>query len=138
MTPELFDYDWAVVRLVPHVYTGGFENVGVVLQARQARYLGVRLCPAEAAAQRCGLDAALLARFFDAYRRVGEADGAGALGRFPPSERFHWLTAPRSSALQSSPVHTGRAHDLPATLHRLFRAHVVLAGGEGAGESGTV
>ena len=127
MTPEPFDYDWAVVRLVPHVHLGGFENVGVVLHARRARFLGVSLCSAERAASRCGLDAALVGRFFEAYRRVGEADGAGALGLLPPSERFHWLTAPRSAALQASPVHTGRAADLPATLAHLFRSHVALA-----------
>jgi hypothetical protein len=126
--PDYVDYDWAVVRLVPHVHAECFENVGVVLHARQARYLGVRLCRPESAAAACGLDAALLARFFDAYRRVGEADAAGALGRLPPSERFHWLTAPRSTALQTSAVHTGRSRDLPATLGRLFHAHVALGG----------
>jgi hypothetical protein len=126
MTGAPYDYDWAVVRLVAHVYRDCFENVGVVLHARRARYLGVRLCPAASAAAACGLDAALVARYFDAYRRVGEADGAGPLGLLPPSERFHWLTAPRSSALQTSPVHTGRTHDLPAALDRLFEAHVSL------------
>jgi hypothetical protein len=127
MTPEPFDYDWAVVRLVPHVHLDGFANVGVVLHARQARFLGVRLCAAEAAAECCRLDPALVARYFDAYRRVAEADGGGALGLLPPSERFHWLTAPRSTVLQASPVHTGRTRDLPATLDRLFRTHVALA-----------
>ncbi|HLT45640.1 MAG TPA: DUF3037 domain-containing protein [Rubricoccaceae bacterium] len=124
--PEPYDYDWAVVRLVAHVHRECFENVGVVMHARRARYLGVRLCPPEEAAARCGLDPALVARYFDAYRRVGEADGAGALGLLPPSERFHWLTAPRSTALQTSPVHTGRTRDLPGTLDRLYRLHVGL------------
>ena len=126
MTGEPFDYDWAVVRLVAHVYRECFENVGVVLHARQARFLGVRLCPPEEAAAACGLDAALVARFFDAYRRVGTGEDGGPLGLLPPSERFHWLTAPRSTALQTSPVHTGRTRDLPGTLDRLYRLHVGL------------
>src|SRR5690606_29970093 len=62
--------------------------------------------------------------FFDAYRRVGTGEDGGPLGLLPPSERFHWLTAPRSSALQTSPVHTGRARHLGATLDRLYAEHV--------------
>jgi hypothetical protein len=124
MSPEPLDYDWAVVRLVPHVHLGCFENVGVVLHARQARFLGCRLCDAAEAARRSGLDEALLVRFFEGYRRVSAAEEAGALGRLPPSERFHWLTAPRSTALQTSPVHTGRACDLAAALGDLFATYV--------------
>lgn len=124
--PAPYDYDWAVVRLVAHVHRDCFENVGVVLHARRARFLGLRLAAPEAAADACGLDAETVGRYFDAYRRVAEADDAGALGLLPPSERFHWLTAPRSTALQTSPVHTGRSRDLPATLERLYRLHVDL------------
>ncbi|MDX1418599.1 MAG: DUF3037 domain-containing protein [Rubricoccaceae bacterium] len=124
---EPHDYDWAAVRLVAHVHRGSFETVGVVLHARRARYLGVRLCPAPAAAAAAGLDTGLVRRFFDAYRRVGEGDAAGPLGLLPPSERFHWLTAPRSTALQASPVHTGRAADLPRTLDDLFQSLVAVS-----------
>ena len=42
----------------------------------------------------------------------------------PPSERFHWLTAPRSDVLQSSPVHEGIAADPARALDELFAAHV--------------
>ena len=118
------DYDWATVYLVPHVHLGGGVPVGVVLHARRAHFLRARLLPPVEAAARTALDPALLDRFFEAYRRTVDADGAGALGRLPPSERFHSLTAPRSTVLQSGPVHTGRTRDCAATLGRLYDLHV--------------
>ena len=124
MGAPLIDFDYAVVRVVPHVHLGAFVNVGLVLHARQARFLRVRFAEAEAVGRAVQIEPARLARFFDAYRRVGEADDAGALGLLPPSERFHWLTAPRSAVLQASPVHTGRASDLAAAFDRLFELHV--------------
>ena len=41
--------------------------------------------------------------------------------RTSPSERFHWLTAPRSDVLQPSPVHEGVTDDLERELEELFR-----------------
>ncbi|MDX1530740.1 MAG: DUF3037 domain-containing protein, partial [Rhodothermales bacterium] len=121
------DYDYAVVRVVPCVHRGEFANVGVVLHARRARFLGARLRrDPEWLAARCpGLDVEVLGRYLDAYERVaaGGPEG-GPVGLLPPSERFHWLTAPRSAALQTSPVHTGRTDDPAATLERLFETHV--------------
>jgi len=45
----------------------------------------------------------------------------------PPSERFHWLTAPRSDVIQASPVHEGLCHDPAATLDELFATYVNAA-----------
>jgi hypothetical protein len=50
---------------------------------------------------------------------AGGAD-AGAIGRLSPRERFHWLVAPRSTMVQTSPVHTGRCSDLQAALDHLM------------------
>jgi hypothetical protein len=45
----------------------------------------------------------------------------------PPSERFHWLTAPRSDVLQSSPVHEGICDDPRRALNALFEEYVTIA-----------
>jgi hypothetical protein len=123
----IHDYDYATVRVVPCVAREDFVTVGVVLHARTARFLDARLRrdPAWLAARCPDLDAELLDRFLGAYARVatGGAEG-GPVGLLPPSERFHWLTAPRSAAIQTSPVHTGRAADPAATLDHLFAQHV--------------
>ena len=45
---------------------------------------------------------------------------AGALGRMSQSERFHWLTTPRSTTIQVSPMHGGLCDDPQAALDDLF------------------
>lgn len=114
------DYDWAAFRLVPDVCRGGGETVGVVLHARRARFIGLRFHP-DAAARGPGVDPALLARVLAGLERVaaGGPEG-GPIGLLPPSERFHWLTATRSTVLQPTPVHTGRTADPAAALDALY------------------
>jgi hypothetical protein len=43
----------------------------------------------------------------------------------PPSERFHWLTAPRSDVLQTSPIHEGLCDDPQHALESLYREYVL-------------
>lgn len=120
-------YSFAVLRAVPHVHLGVFVNVGVVLLARTAEYLGVRvLDDVEALRRRVpDVDAERLAGYLRACRAVaaGEEE-AGPVALSPPSERFHWLTSPRSDVLQSSPVHEGVTHDPAAVLDELFAEFV--------------
>lgn len=111
-------FDYALLRAVD-VPTGDAVTVGVVLQCRQARFLGVRLHATDAA-ERLGLDRTLLTRALDGFRVVAEGGAAaGPVGRLPPSERFHFLTATRSTALQCSPVRTGLTDAPEAALDRI-------------------
>ena len=124
--PQL-DYDFAVLRVVPRVHLGAFVNVGVVLHARAAEFIALRVLTdvAALAARVPGMDAELLARYLHASEAICAGDAAaGPVALAPPSERFHWLTAPRSDVLQSSPVHEGVSTDLPKELERLYRIYV--------------
>ena len=127
---EHIDYDFAVLRVVPRVHLGAFVNVGVVLHARTAEHLALRVLTDVTAlrAKLPGMDVELLARYLHSSEAIcaGEAS-AGPVALAPPSERFHWLTAPRSDVLQSSPVHEGVCSDLGRELDRLYRAYVELA-----------
>ena len=110
-------YDYALVRAVD-VATGDAVTLGVVLSCRQARYLGVRWVDAPTA--HLGLDADLLARARSGFDVLAEGGpGGGPVGRLPPSERFHFLTAVRSTALQAAAVRTGLADDPEAALDRI-------------------
>jgi hypothetical protein len=51
-------------------------------------------------------------------------EGAGDIGKMTARERFHWLVAPRSTIVQTSPVHTGRCADPGAALEHLMQAMV--------------
>ena len=120
-------YNFAIIRAVPHPYLGAFVNVGVVLHARTAGFLQAKVV-ADAAALRAmvpGADAEMLARYLDACRAVAEGDAAaGPVALAPTSERFHWLTSPRSDVIQSSPVHEGLCLDPARTLDELFDTFV--------------
>jgi hypothetical protein len=127
MSQHRHDYDYATVRIVPCVPAEAFVTVGVVLHARTARFLEARLRAERAwIEERCpGLDADVVQRYLDAFARVASGgEEAGPLGLLTPSERFHWLTAPRSASLQTSPVHTGRTSDPAGALAALFEEHV--------------
>lgn len=122
MNGEWHEFDYAVIRCVPQVHTGAFVNIGVVMLARQSGYIGAAFCIS--AERLCALqtdfNVPLLQRFLEGYQRVcnGGAEG-GIVGLLPPSERFHWLTAPRSAVIQTSPVHPGRCRNLDEALQRL-------------------
>ena len=120
-------YDFAVLRAVPHPHIGAFVPVGVVLHARTADYLGMRSLTDmdELRTQVPDVDAELLARYLRSVRAICEGDeSAGPVALTPPSERFHWLTAPRSDVIQSSPVHEGVCVDPEKELDALFRTYV--------------
>ncbi|HVS64630.1 MAG TPA: DUF3037 domain-containing protein [Thermoanaerobaculia bacterium] len=123
MSDPQIAYAFAVLRAVPHVHLGCFVNVGVVLHARTAEFLGVRVIddPQALARRVADLDLDLLARYLAACRAIAAGDArAGTVALAPPSERFHWLTAPRSDVLQSSPVHEGLTDDPERALDELF------------------
>ena len=121
-------FQYALVRVVPHVERGESINAGVVLFCRARRFLAARTdlderalaaiaadCdPAEVRAPLAGVAAVA----------AGDVGAGGAVAALPQSERFHWLTAPASTVVQPSPVHTGLTGDPARELDRLFAALV--------------
>jgi hypothetical protein len=120
-------FDYATIRVVPHVERSEFINAGVIVSAPARDYLGcaVRLHAGRLAALAPDADTATIARHLEAIRAVCAGDPqAGAVASLSPRERFHWLVAPRSTVLQMSPVHAGLCEDPEATLARLLDALV--------------
>ena len=125
--PRWIAYSFAVLCVVPLPHLGTAVPIGVILHARTAQFIGIRVLtdPAELAARAPGVDVELLCRYLDGLRGVAEGDpSAGPVALLPTSERFHWLTAPRSDVLQSGRVHSGLTEEPSAELERLFAAHV--------------
>jgi hypothetical protein len=122
-------YSYAIVRVVPRVERGECVNVGIVLFVRERRYLAARidLDVARLRALAPDLDVALVERHLATFLAIceGQAEG-GPLSDLPPAERFHWLVAPRSTIIQTSPAHIGRTTDPAAELQRLLDAYVRL------------
>jgi hypothetical protein len=117
-------FQYAMVRVVPRVERGEAFNAGVVLFCRPLRFLGARaeLDEALLAALAPDCDPAEVRAQLDTLVAVagGRPEG-GRVAALPQSERFHWLTAPASTIVQPSAVHTGLTPDPPAELERLFR-----------------
>lgn len=126
-TREWTAFDFAVLRVVPHVHLGAFVPVGVVLHARTAEFLDIRVLVNAAELRRRvpDVDVEMLSRYLESVRRICSGDpAAGPVALAPPSERFHWLTAPRSDVIQSSPVHGGVCADPAAALESLYARYV--------------
>lgn len=122
-------YDYALIRVVPRVERGEFVNVGAVVSCETTKFLEARIALDEArvVALDPRVDLALVRKHLDTFARIcrGGAD-AGPIGRLSQRERFHWLTAPRSTILQTSPTHTGRCEDPAALLDRLIATMVQI------------
>ncbi|MEN9938271.1 MAG: hypothetical protein RLZZ387_4850 [Chloroflexota bacterium] len=120
-------FEYAVIRVVPRVERGEFVNVGVVLFSRTQRFLEarIRVDRARLLALAPDLDLEALEEqlaYIPLICRGGR--GAGPIGELPPHERFRWLTAPRSTVVQPSPVHSGVCEDPLLALERLLVAMV--------------
>ena len=122
-------FSYAVVRVVPRVDREEFVNVGVIVHCPERRWLGCRLVLDEARLRALAprLDTTEIARHLDGMRAVCEGEAAGGpIAALPPSERFHWLVAPRSTSIQTSAVHSGVADDPAAALARLYESLVAV------------
>jgi hypothetical protein len=121
--PDREAFQYAILRVVPRVERGEALNAGVVLFSRRLRFLGVRTEVDEAAlaamAPGCEPDEVRAHLRVLELVAAGDPEG-GPIAALEPSERFHWLTAPASTIVQASPVHTGMTGDAAAELEHLF------------------
>lgn len=118
---HLFEY--AVIRVVPGVEREEFLNVGVIVYCSAQRFLQTmfQLNEERLAAFSSKLNIAELEQRLCAFQKIcaGSADG-GPIGKLPIASRFRWLTAARSTIIQTSPVHPGLCEDASQTLASLY------------------
>ena len=125
--PDKFRYDYAVIRVVPKVDREEFINAGVILSCPDLSFLEARIKLDESRllALDPNVDLDLVRKHLAAIPIICRGgDGAGTIGQLPQRQRFHWLVAPRSTVIQTSPVHTGRCNDPAAALERLVATMV--------------
>ena len=121
--PDKFRYDYAVIRVVPKVDREEFINAGVIVSCPDLSFLEARIKLNEERLFSLdpSVDLELVRNHLASIPTIcrGGAD-AGSIGQLPQRQRFHWLVAPRSTVIQTSPVHTGRCSDPTAALERLL------------------
>ncbi len=127
--PALNSYDYAIVRLVPCVERGEYINVGVILFCRTRRFLRalISVDVPRVTTLFPTIDIDLVQQHLDTIPLIctGSAE-AGIIGQLSQSERFHWLVSPRSTVIQTSPIHSGLCTDPAATLEHLLQTMVLL------------
>jgi hypothetical protein len=124
---DLRTYDYAVVRVVPRVERGEFVNAGIILSCDVERILESAIELDENALLTLDprVDLELVRSSRAAIPKIcAGGEGAGEIGRLSARERFHWLVAPKSTIVQTSPVHTGQCADLDAALEHLMQTMV--------------
>jgi hypothetical protein len=120
-------YDYAIVRVVPRVEREEFINAGVILSCPAQDFLGARIELDEHRLLALDPDAdveAVRANLASIPLLCAGGAAAGPIGKLSPRERFHWLVAPRSTIIQTSPVHSGRCQDPAAALDHLLQTMV--------------
>lgn len=133
MTPSRSPFAYAVLRVVPDIEREEFVNAGLVMFCRPRRFLCARatLDASHLAALRADADLAALRDQLALVERIAAGEvSSGPLAGMSQSERFHWLTTPRSTAVQPGPIHGGVTDDPAATFEHLYATLVDRPGSE--------
>ena len=123
---NLFEY--AVIRIVPRVEREEFINAGVIVYCHGQKFLQARYLLDEARVKAFApeLDLDAVKANLCAFEQICLGNKAGGpIGELDIASRFRWLTATRSTVLQTSKVHPGFCEDAATTLEKLFIELVV-------------
>jgi Protein of unknown function (DUF3037) len=126
-------YDYAVIRIVPKVDREEFINAGVILSCEEKDFLEALIYLDEHRLK--ALDPKFDIEATRSHLAVipdicsGKAD-AGPIGKLSQRKRFHWLTSPKSTIIQTSPVHSGYCKEPAEALKHLFEILVKSPGKE--------
>ncbi len=121
-------YEYAVIRVVPKVEREEFLNVGIILYCKKQGFLQAKYILDKQRLSVFGaeLDLEDLEKYLQTWEKIciGGKDG-GPIGMLPIASRFRWLTATRSTIVQTSKTHPGYSTDALKTLDCLFEALVL-------------
>ncbi len=118
---QLFEY--AVIRVLPKVEREEFINVGIILFSKRAKFIRMKyhLDLQRLRAFSSELDMELLEETLRSFEKICNGDKAGgAIATLDIPERFRWLTAVRSSCIQTSRPHPGYTDNLDSEVAKLF------------------
>ncbi|HYP49919.1 MAG TPA: DUF3037 domain-containing protein [Pyrinomonadaceae bacterium] len=116
-------FEYAVIRIVPRVEREEFVNVGVIVYCPAQSFLAVEFEINEQKLRTFAPDLEIseIEKHLRAFEQISRGgDAAGVIGKLQAGARFRWLVAPRSTIVQTSPVHTGFCVDAETALNRLL------------------
>lgn len=120
-------YEYAILRLVPKVEREEFINVGVIVFSKKINYLKVKYFlnrnRVDAFCHELDLDD--VEENLKAFKNISEQNcESSEIAKMETPERFRWLTAVRSSIIQTSRPHIGFTDDLDQKLDQLFEEYI--------------
>lgn len=121
-------YEYAIIRVVPEVEREEFFNVGVILYSKRKKYLDIKyhINEQKLRAFSPALDITFLNNYLHAWKLVCQgAPEGGPIGQLDLAYRYRWLTASRSTIIQSSKTHPGLCSHPQEVLERLFNQYVL-------------
>ena len=121
-------YEYAVIRVVPRVEREEFLNVGIILFCKRAKFIKMLFTIEKSKIEMlCSeFDVDQFQLNLESFQKIAHGvKNGGPIAQFELSERFRWLTALRSSAIQTSRPHSGFSNDLEQTAQRLFEEMVL-------------
>ncbi len=127
MTQERHLFNYAVIRVVPRVEREEFINVGVIVYCAARKYVAVAIAMDEGKLKALApdIDMEEVRQHLQAYEKIARGGtGAGPIGLLDASSRFRWLTAKRSTVIQSSSVHPAFAAHLESKINELLAEQV--------------
>lgn len=119
--PHLYEY--AVIRVVPKVEREEFINVGLILFCKRQRYIRMefKINEAKFSLFETEIELCDLQMYLESFQNTAKGTKLGGrIGELETPERFRWLTAVRSSVLQTSRPHAGLCENLEETFEKLF------------------
>lgn len=126
MQDNLFEY--AVIRIVPKVEREEFINVGVILYCAKKKFLKALITVNEERIKAFNdkIDLQEVREHLESFTQISEGGkNSGPIGKLDTASRFRWLTATRSTIVQSSKVHPGLCDDPEGTLKKLHEQLVL-------------
>lgn len=126
--PDKLLFEYAVIRIVPRVEREEFLNVGVILYCKDRQFLSCiyKLDHPRMRAFCAGFDCDEVEEHLKAFEWICRGDEqGGAIAKLDIASRFRWLTATRSTIVQSSKVHPGFTEDPQETLEKLYEQMVL-------------
>src|SRR6185503_837853 len=123
---QLFEY--AVIRIVPRVEREEFLNVGVIMYCAKQKFLQAEFKLNKKRIRHfCEkINVEEVEEHLKTFEKICRgAEDSGPIGQLSIAERFRWLTATRSTIIQTSKVHPGFTKDAKKTLQKLLKQLVL-------------
>ncbi|HEY4539119.1 MAG TPA: DUF3037 domain-containing protein [Faecalibacter sp.] len=126
--PEKILYEYSIIRFVPKVEREEFINVGVIVFSKKEKFLKVKyfLNDRRMNAFAHDFDLCFIDSNLKALSQIAEGSNPFSdVSKFEIHERFRWLTAVRSSCIQTSRPHPGKTYNLERILEQLYKEYVI-------------